>query len=79
MPTINTIIKELKNIPVDKLEDIYSMIHSFRTDVKNTGAKTQDILSYAGAFEDMSKSDYDDFLEQTKQTRDQLFDRQINL
>lgn len=79
MPTINAILKELKNVPVDKLEDLYSIIHSLRTNMKKTDTKNQEILSYAGSFGDMSKSDYSDLVKHTKQTRDDLFDRNINL
>jgi len=79
MPTINVLLKELKNVPVDKLEDLYSIIHSLRTNIKKTDIKSQEILSYAGAFGDMSKSDYSDFVKHTKQTRNKLFDRKINL
>jgi hypothetical protein len=79
MPTINAILKELKNVPVDKLEDLYSIIHSLRTNTKNTDTKKQKILSYAGSFGDMSKSDYNNFVKHTRQTRDELFDRNINL
>lgn len=79
MPTINTILNELKNVPVDKLEDLYSIIHSLRTDIKKTDIKNQEILSFAGSFGDISESDYNDFVKHTKQTRKNLFDRNINL
>lgn len=79
MPTINTILKELKNVPVDKLGDLYSIVHSLQTNVKKPGNKTQKILSYAGSFGDMTKRDFGDFVKHTKETRDKLFDRNINL
>jgi len=79
MPTINAILKELKNVPVDKLEDLYSIIHSLRINTKKTDTRSQEILCYAGAFGDMSKSDYSDFVKHTKQARNELFDRKINL
>lgn len=79
MPTINAILKELKNVPVEKLEDLYSIIQSLRTNSKKTDTKSRKILSYAGSFGDMSKGDYGDFVKQTKQTRNELFDRNINL
>lgn len=75
MPTINAILRELKNVPVDKLEDLYSIIHSLRADVKKTGDKRNDILSYAGSFADLSEKDYSDFIKSTQETRDKLFDR----
>lgn len=79
MLTLNTILKELRNVPVDRLEDLYSIIHSLRANTKksdNTGSK---ILSFAGAFDDMAENDFNDFINQTKQTRNNLFDRDINL
>ncbi|HET7117558.1 MAG TPA: hypothetical protein VFI29_13765 [Hanamia sp.] len=79
MPTLDTILKELKNVPVDKLEDLYSIIHSLRTNTRKVDKVNQEILSFAGSFGDMSESDYNDFLKHTNQTRENLFDRNINL
>ena len=79
MPTINTILKELKNVPVDKLEDLYSIIHALQTNTRKGDKVNQEILSFAGSFDDMSESDYNDFVKHTNQTRENLFDRNINL
>jgi hypothetical protein len=79
MLTINTILKELKNVPVDKLEDLYSIIRSFRTNTKKSRNNANEILSFAGAFSDLKESDYQDFLKETKQTRNKLFDRDFDL
>jgi hypothetical protein len=79
MLTLNTILKELKNVPVDRLEDLYSIIHSLRANTKKSEKTSKKILSFAGSFGDMSASDYNDFLKQTKETRNNLFDRDINL
>lgn len=79
MPTLNTILKELKNVPVDRLEDIYSIIHSLQANTKNSGSGRKEILSFAGSLADLSEKDYKDFLRQTKKTRNGLFDRDTNL
>lgn len=79
MQTINSIIKELENIPAEKLEDLYSIIHSLKTDEKKTGIKAQKIISYAGSFADMTVKDYKGFVGQTKKIREQLFDRKFDL
>lgn len=79
MPTLNAILNELKNVPVDKLEDLYSIIHSLRTNTKKADKANKEILSFAGSFGDISESDYNDFVKQTKQTRKNLFDRNIDL
>ncbi len=79
MPTINAILRELKNVPVDKPEDLYSIIHSFHTNTRKGGKENKEILSFAGSFGDLSKSDYKDFVDHIKQARENLFDRNINL
>lgn len=79
MLTLNTILKELKNVPVDKLKDLYSIIHSLKTNTKKTAASNKQILSFAGAFKDMEHSDYEEFVQETKKTRMQLFDRDNSL
>ena len=79
MLTLNTIMKELKNVPVDRLEDLYSIIHSLRANTKKTEKASKKILAFAGSFSDMTENDYNDFLKLTKETRSKLFDREINL
>ena len=79
MPTLNTILKEIKNVTVDRLGDLYSIIHSLRTNTRKSNSTAKKILSFAGAFGSMSEKDYKDFQKQTKQTRNNLFDREINL
>ncbi len=79
MLTLNTILKELKSVPIDRLEDLYYIIHSFQTNAKKSDHISKKILSFAGSFSDMSEEDYNDFLQQTKDTRKDLFDRDINL
>ena len=79
MLTLNTILKELRNVPVDRLEDLYSIIHSLRATSKKSDRSSKKILSFAGSFADMSEKDFNDFLKHTKETRNNSFDRDINL
>lgn len=79
MLTFNTILNELKNVPVDRLKDLYSIIHSLQPNIKKSDRTSKKILSFAGSFDDMSENDYNDFLLQTKETRNDLFDRDIKL
>ena len=79
MLTLNTILEELKSVPVDRLEDLYSFIHSLKANPKKSESSKKKILSYAGSFNTMPQKDYDDFLKETKRTRIDLFDRDINL
>ncbi len=79
MLTLNTILKEIKDVPVNRLEELYQFIHSMTPPIKQTEGLRKKILSYGGAFSDMSNQDYSDYIGQTKKTRSNLFDRNIDL
>ena len=79
MLTLNAILKEMKDVPVSRLEELYQFVHSLTPKTKPTDTLRKKILSYGGAFSDMSSKDYADFLNQTKKTRAKLFDRNIDL
>jgi hypothetical protein len=79
MLTINSIIKELKDVPVNRLEELYQFIHTLTPTTKQKEALRKKIISFGGAFSDMSNKDYSDFLNQTKKTRAKLFDRNFDL
>jgi len=78
MFTLNTILKEMKEVPANRLEELYHFVHSLTARTNKSDAMRKKILSYAGAFSDMSDEDYADFLKQTKETRSELFNRNMN-
>jgi hypothetical protein len=79
MLTLNTILKEINDVPVNRLEELYQLVHSMTPKSKQTDALRKKLLSYADTFSDMSSEDYNDFLIQTKKSRTKLFDRNIEL
>ena len=79
MLTINTILKEIKEVPVNRLEELYQFVHSLTPKNKQTDTLRKKILSFGGCFSDMSAKDYTDFRNQTKKTRSKLFDRNIDV
>ena len=79
MLTLNNILKEIKDVPLNRLEELYQLIHSLTPKTKPTAALRKKILSFGGAFSDMSSKDYADYLNHTKKARTQLFDRNIEL
>ena len=79
MLTINTILKELKDVPVNRLEELYQFVHSLTPKTKKTESLRKKIISFGGAFSDMSNKDYSEFLNQTKKARTNLFDRNFEL
>ena len=79
MSTLNAILKEIKNIPSERLEELYQFVHSLNPKKKKSIAIKEKIMSFAGAFNDMSDKDFQDFKEETQRTRKELFDRDSTL
>jgi hypothetical protein len=79
MPTLNAVLKEVKEVPANRLDELYEFVHSLTSMPKPTESLRKKILSFAGAFSDMSDEDYSGFLDQTKKTRAKLFDRSFDL
>lgn len=79
MLTLNTIISEMKDVPVNRLEDLYQFVQSISRRNSKTENLRKRILSFGGAFSDMTDEDYADFLNHTKDSRTTLFDRRIEL
>ena len=78
MLTINAILKDLKDVPESRLEELFQFIQSLSKQSKLT-AKSESlrkkILSFGGAFNDMSTKDYAEFVNQNKKVRSDLFSR----
>ena len=69
----------MKDVPVNRLEELYQFVHSLTPKTKQTDTLRKKILSFGGSFSDMSVKDYTSFVAQTKKTRSKLFDRNIDL
>ena len=77
--TLRAILKEMKDIPANRLEEVYQYVHSLNPVTKKTDNLRKKILSFGGAFGDMKEKDYAAFLNETKKTRKKLFDRKTGL
>lgn len=73
--TYDVLFEELKKIPVDRLQELYTFMHALRSEAKSNPSKTNPALSFSGAFRELSEEDYEDFLAETKATREGLLDR----
>ena len=69
----------MKDVPVNRLEELYQFVHSLTPKTKQTDTLRKKILSFGGSFSDMSLKGYSGFVAQTKKTRTKLFDRNIDL
>jgi hypothetical protein len=79
MLTINTLLNEIKDVPVSRLEELYQLIQALTPRATSSEANRQQILSFAGAFSDMSEQEYAAYTAQTRQLRTSLFDRNIEI
>ena len=77
--TLNTILKELKDFPADRLDELHQFIQSLIPTAKQKERDRKKILSFGGVFGNMSKKDYSDFVRHTKKSRAKLFDRSTGL
>lgn len=77
MTTINAILKEMKDVPVNRLEEVYQFVTSMTSNVKRSPRSNiklrKKILSSGGIIKEMSDEDYADFVSQIRKTREQLF------
>jgi len=79
MLNIKTIQTELNKILDDRLEEVYDLVSSFRRKVKSEKNKQSNNIRFAGIFNDLSKTDYEEFLLITKKSRELSFDRNIQI
>lgn len=79
MLTLNNILKEIKDVPVNRLEEVYQLVHSLTPTIKKTETNHKKILSFGGAFKEMGAKDYKEYVAHTKKTRTKLFDRNIEI
>jgi hypothetical protein len=77
MVTINTILEEMKDIPVEHLSEVYQFVHSFNVHHQYSDSKRREIMSCAGMLSDMSEEDYADFLGETKRIRQGRLERNL--
>lgn len=67
------VIEEIKLIPEHKLLEIYDFLHYFRIGLQKSIENIDQIMSFAGCWEDMPEEVFSDFLEEIAQRRTQAF------
>lgn len=74
-----SILKKLSALPADYLElvDNYLAALSEKVDKKEENRKA--ILALAGSWSDMEDDEFEDYLRVTKETGDELFNREVDL
>jgi hypothetical protein len=65
----NKIIEEISLIPEDKLTELYNLIHGFRITLKPAENNVNEIMKFAGCWEDLSEEEFTDFSQEIEQRR----------
>lgn len=65
----NKIIEEISLIPNDKLIELYDLIHTFRMGLNQSKTNINEIMQFAGCWDDMSEEDFTNFCEEIEQRR----------
>jgi len=79
MLTINTILEEIKDIPLHRLDEVYEFIHALKINTQSSEEKRKKILAFGGAFNDMNNDNFEDFVKENNKTRANTFNRNIDI
>ncbi len=64
----NRIIGEISLIPKNKLTELFDFIHFFRLGLE-TANDSEDIMQFAGCWQDMTDKEFDEFSEEIRERR----------
>ena len=65
----NKIIEEISLIPEDKLTELYNLIHHFRIGLKESENNVNEIMEFAGCWQDLSEEEFTNFSQEIEQRR----------
>ncbi|VEP18060.1 conserved hypothetical protein [Hyella patelloides LEGE 07179] len=65
----NKITEEINLIPEENRQELYELIRSFRTNLKQKKSDSDRIMEFAGSWLDISDEDFNDFGEEIEQRR----------
>lgn len=72
------IIKEIQQIPEEKLAELYDFIHYFRLGLEASKKYDDSIMQFAGCWQEMPEEVFEDFSQEIVQRRKRAFTRRKN-
>jgi hypothetical protein len=67
------VLTEINLIPEEKLEELYNFIHYFRVGIEASKGTPEQIMQFAGCWDDMSDEMFNDLNEEIITRRQQAF------
>jgi hypothetical protein len=58
---------------------VYNIVHSFNTGEFNSGQNHTKTMQLAGGWNDMPANDFNDMMDEIKRSKEQMFNRKIDL
>ncbi len=75
-----SVLRKLANLPQGYLWDVDRYLSKLILERKpNDQSNVEQVMSYAGSWEDMPQEDFEDFLVETQKMRHHLFNREVDL
>ena len=77
---LSQVIEEIRLVTKDRLREIYNFIHFFRLGLENETVQddTEDIMRFAGCWQDMTDEDFEEFSQEIAERRKQAFSGRVN-
>lgn len=74
-----SVLRRLSQLSVDYLQLVDNYLSSLQTKLDKKEENRNAVLALAGTWSDLSEEDFEDFLRATKETGDELFNREVEL
>lgn len=74
-----SVLKRLSQLSVDYLQLVDNYLSSLQAKIDKKEENRHAIMALAGTWSDMSDEEFEDFLRITKETGDELFNREVEL
>ena len=74
-----TVLQKLIALPEEYLPLVNSFLSSLKQKIDQKKNNREEILKFAGAWNDMAEEDFEDYLKEAKNTGSEMFGRDIDL
>lgn len=79
MLAMNIIFEELKDAPLNKLEELKDYVNSLIYKKKEKRVSKEEILSFSGIFSEFSEKEFQDFKRIVAEERTEMFERKFEI
>ncbi len=70
---LTDVIEEIRLVPKNRLRDVYNFIHFFRLGLEKVQDESEDIMRFAGCWQDMTDEEFENFSQEMTDRRQQAF------